>query len=137
MTHGTTRYMRFRPKAAASNGLVEKFKAFTQGIVDQLNELGFSFSDIGEVIKAVWDGLCSILAPMFEGAFQQIANVLSYAMDLILNIVDIFVGIFTGDWDQALSGINCNFRAIDLKLMFKVSKGFGILVLSVAESDPY
>lgn len=122
MTHGTTRYMRFRPKAAASNGLVEKFKAFTQGIVDKLNELGFSFSDIGEVIKAVWDGLCSILAPMFEGAFQQIANVLSYAMDLILNIVDIFVGIFTGDWDQALSGINCNFRAIDLKLMFKVSK---------------
>jgi len=87
------------------NGLVEKFKAFTQGIVDKLNELGFSFSDIGEVIKAVWDGLCSILAPMFEGAFQQIANVLSYAMDLILNIVDIFVGIFTGDWDQALSGI--------------------------------
>ena len=97
----------FRNKITAIwNGLVETFQAFTQGIVDKLNELGFNFKDIGEVIKAVWDGLCSVLAPMFEGVFQNIANILSYAMDLILNILDVFIGIFTGDWDQALSGIN-------------------------------
>ena len=86
------------------NGIVKKFKDFFQGITDRLNALGFNFKDFGEVVKAVWDGLCSVLAPIFEGAFQHIADVLSHTLDLILSVLDIFVGIFTGDWERVWNG---------------------------------
>ena len=93
------------------NGIVKKFQEFFQGIVDRLNALGFSFKDIGEVIKAVWDGLCSFLAPVFEGAFQLISDTLSYALDTITAVLDIFIGIFTGNWEQVWDGVKGFFTA--------------------------
>lgn len=76
------------------------FQGFCQGIVDRLNALGFDFENIGEVIKAVWEGLCNFLAPIFEGVFQQIANIFKAVTDILLNVLDIFIGIFTGDWEK-------------------------------------
>ena len=93
------------------NGIVKKFKEFFQGITDRLNALGFNFKDFGEVVKAVWDGLCSVLAPIFEGAFQHIADVLSHTLDLFLSVLDIFVGIFTGDWERVWNGVKGIFSA--------------------------
>lgn len=81
------------------------FSGFCQGIVDRLNALGFDFENIGEVIKAVWEGLCNFLAPIFEGVFQQIANIFKAVTDILLNVLDIFIGIFTGDWEKVWNGI--------------------------------
>ena len=47
----------------------ETVSNFCQGIVDRLNSLGFEFSSITEVLKAVWDGFCNLLGPVFEGAY--------------------------------------------------------------------
>ena len=88
------------------------FEKLTSGIVDRLNGLGFDFKNIGEVIHAVWEGLCSYLAPVFETTFKIIADVLSAAVDIILGIVDVFIGIFTGDWDKAWTGIKEIFSGI-------------------------
>ena len=88
------------------------FSGFCQGIVDRLNALGFDFENIGEVIKAVWDGLCKFLKPIFEGQFQQIANTFKAVTDIILSILDIFVGIFTGDWSRVWNGIKGIFVAV-------------------------
>ena len=93
------------------NGIVKKFQEFFQGITDRLNALGFNFKDFGEVIKAVWDGLCSFLAPVFEGAFQYISNTLSYALDTITAVLDIFIGIFTGNWEKVWDGVKGIFAA--------------------------
>ena len=93
------------------NGIVKKFQEFFQGITDRLNALGFNFKDFGEVVKAVWDGLCSFLAPIFEGAFQYISNTLSYALDTITAVLDVFIGIFTGNWEQAWDGVKGIFAA--------------------------
>ena len=81
------------------------FAGFTQGITERLNALGFDFEDITEVIKAVWDGLCRFLAPIFEGQFRQIANIFKLVTDVILDILDVFVGIFNGDWKRVWDGI--------------------------------
>ena len=51
------------------DGIKAKFEAFGQAITDRLNALGFDFESFTEVLKAVWDGFCSLLAPVFEGAF--------------------------------------------------------------------
>ena len=94
------------------NTIKAAFEKLTSGIVDRLNGLGFGFNNIGEVIKAAWDGLCQYLAPVFETTFKLIADVLSAAVDIILGIVDVFIGIFTGDWDTAWNGIKEIFTGI-------------------------
>ena len=103
----------FRSKITAIwDGIKAKFDEFGQGIVDRLNALGFEFEDITEVMKAVWDGFCEVLAPIFEGVFQQIGNILSAALDVLTGLFDIFAGIFTGDWDMVWQGVQEVFGAV-------------------------
>lgn len=103
----------FRNKITAIwDGIKAKFDEFGQGIVDRLNALGFEFEDITEVMKAVWDGFCEVLAPIFEGVFQQIGNILSAALDVLTGLFDIFAGIFTGDWDMVWQGVQEVFGAV-------------------------
>ena len=103
----------FRNKITAIwDGIKAKFDEFGQGIVDRLNALGFEFEDITEVMKAVWDGFCEVLAPIFEGVFQQISNILNEALDILTGLFDIFAGIFTGDWDMVWQGVQEVFDAV-------------------------
>jgi TP901 family phage tail tape measure protein len=103
----------FRNKITAIwDGIKAKFDEFGQGIVDRLNALGFEFEDITEVMKAVWDGFCEVLAPIFEGVFQQISNILNEALDILTGLFDIFAGIFTGDWDVVWQGVQEVFGAV-------------------------
>lgn len=103
----------FRNKITAIwDGIKAKFDEFGQGIVDRLNALGFEFEDITEVMKAVWDGFCEVLAPIFEGVFQQISNILNEALNILTGLFDIFAGIFTGDWDMVWQGVQEVFGAV-------------------------
>lgn len=103
----------FRNKITAIwDGIKAKFDEFGQGIVDRFNALGFEFEDITEVMKAVWDGFCEVLAPIFEGVFQQISNILNEALDILTGLFDIFAGIFTGDWDMLWQGVQEVFGAV-------------------------
>ena len=52
------------------------------------------------------------LKPIFEGVFQQIANIFKVVTDIILNLLDVFIGIFTGDWDRVWNGIKRIFVAV-------------------------
>ncbi|WP_295091961.1 phage tail tape measure protein [Ruminococcus sp.] len=94
------------------NQIKDTFHNLTQGIVDRLNALGFDFKNISEVIKAIWDGLCRFLKPLFEGVFKEIADVFKFITDTILSILDIFIGIFTGDWSRVWEGIKGIFVGI-------------------------
>lgn len=103
----------FRNKMTAIwDGIKSKFESFAQGIVDRLNALGFNFKDIVDVIKSVWDGFCNLLAPVFEGAFNQISVILGSVLDALTGIFDVFIGIFTGNWDQAWQGVKEIFGAV-------------------------
>lgn len=89
-----------------------KFEAFGQGIVDRLNALGFDFENFTEVVKAIWDGFCAVLAPVFEGVFNYISIVIGTVLDVITGILDVFIGLFTGNWDQCWNGIKGIFEAV-------------------------
>lgn len=103
----------FRNKMTAiCDGIKSKFESFAQGIVDRLNALGFDFENFGEVVKAIWDGFCSLLAPIFEGVFNQVSVILGSVLDALTGIFDVFIGIFTGNWDQAWQGIKEIFGAV-------------------------
>lgn len=103
----------FRNKMTAIwDGIKSKFESFAQGIVNRLNTLGFDFESFGETVKAIWNGFCSLLAPIFEGVFNQVSVILSSALDALTGIFDVFIGIFTGNWDQAWQGIKEIFGAV-------------------------
>ena len=97
-------------------GTWEKIKTtvsnFVEGFRERLAALGISFSDIAETIKAIWNGLCAVLAPIFEGAFNAIANVLQTVLGVITGILDVFIGLFTGNWEQVWTGVKEIFSSI-------------------------
>lgn len=87
------------------NIIKQQFQEFGQGIVDRLNEMGFDFENITDVIKTVWEKFCDFLAPIFEGVFNQISEVLGTTFDVLLSMFDVFSGLFTGDWSKAWEGV--------------------------------
>ena len=88
------------------------FDKLTSGIVERLNKLGFDFKDIGEVLKAAWKGFCDFLAPVFEGAFKNIANTFDVIVNVILGTLDFFISLFTGDWRGCWDAIKNIFESI-------------------------
>lgn len=93
-------------------GIKAKFAAFSESVTERLNALGFDFQNIVEVLKAVWDGFCQVLAPVFEAAFSVISTVLGTVLDVIVGILDVFIGLFTGNWSQMWNGIKEIFSGI-------------------------
>lgn len=87
------------------NGIKESINSFFDGVVERINALGFDFENITEVIKTVWFALCDVLAPVFEGVFNTIAIVLDGVFNQILSVMDIFIGLFTGNWEQLGEGV--------------------------------
>lgn len=87
------------------NSIKESINNFFGGVVERINALGFDFENITEVIKTVWFALCDVLAPVFEGAFNTIAIVLDGVFNQILSVMDIFIGLFTGNWEQLGEGV--------------------------------
>ena len=88
------------------------FERLTSGIVDRINALGFDFESFGEMLKAMWNGLCSVLAPVFEGVFQHISDIFTFMTDTILSVLDVFIGLFSGNWEQCWNGIKGIFTGI-------------------------
>ena len=88
------------------------FSGLTQGITDRINALGFNFESFTDMLKAAWDALCNLLAPVFEGVFQNIANIFSEISGIILGLLDVFIGLFTGNWSQLWNGVKGLFTSI-------------------------
>ncbi len=103
----------FREKVTAIwNRVKEIFSGFVEGIKERLDALGIDFGKITETIKKIWDGFCSLLAPVFIAAFEIITNVLETILGVLTGLFDVFAGIFTGDWDMVWTGVKEIFSSI-------------------------
>ena len=103
----------FRNKVTAIwDGIKAKFEAFSQAITDRLNSLGFDFENITEVLSAVWEKFCAVLAPVFEVAFALVSSILSTVLDVLVGLFDVFAGIFSGNWEEAWNGVKEFFSSI-------------------------
>lgn len=85
--------------------IVSRVQEFCQGIVDRINALGFDFKSITDVLWSIWSGFCDLLAPVFTAAFQYISDSIGAALDIITGILDVFIGLFTGNWEQLWNGL--------------------------------
>lgn len=88
------------------------FTDFCQGIVDRINDLGFNFEDITQVIQSVWQGLCDFLAPVLTAAMESLSTIIETTFGIITGILDVFIGLFTGNWDQCWQGVREIFGSV-------------------------
>lgn len=97
----------FRNKMIAIwDGVKKSVEMFINAVLVRINELGFNFTSITDVMKAVWDGFVNFLAPVFEIAFGVIANILDGVLKGLIGLLDVFIGVFTGDWEKVWSGLS-------------------------------
>ena len=94
------------------NQVVASFQKFFDGIVQRLNDMGFEFQTFGQVVKALWEGLCSFFAPIITNALDTVAGILDGALTMLTGIFDVFAGLFTGNWEQMWNGIKEIFSGI-------------------------
>lgn len=85
---------------------------FIDEISTRLSGLQAIFKDIILVVSALWTGFCDLLGPIFIGAFTVIADTLQGVLDIIIGIIDIFTGVFTGNWSKAWIGVQEVFGSV-------------------------
>lgn len=90
----------------------DKISSFVDNVKERFAGLNISFADIVSALKAIWDGFCEILAPVFEGAFAALADTITTVCDVLIGILDTFIGLFTGNWEQCWTGIQEVFGGI-------------------------
>lgn len=79
----------------------QSFIQFGDGITLRLNKLGFSFTDITDVLKSAWQGFVDFVKPVVLGAFKLIESVIGTTLETILGVTDVFIALFSGDWSGA------------------------------------
>jgi TP901 family phage tail tape measure protein len=103
----------FRNKIAEIwNRIKSVFTEFGQHITDKLNSLGFDFENFGEVVKAIWEGFCNVLAPIIEGVFNNIAIFIETTLNVITGVFDFFISLFTGDWQGCWDAVKSIFESV-------------------------
>lgn len=100
----------FRDKVIAVwEGVKEKLSAAMQKITDAVNKLGFNFKDITDVMEAAWDGFCSFVAPVLEGAFKAAGEIIEGIIDVVMGVIEVVVGLINGfkdgDWSTFTQGL--------------------------------
>ena len=97
---------------AVWNSIKSTIGKFVTDLKERLGALGIDFSKTAGLMKKVWEGFCNVLAPLFEGAFKVISVLLKTVLNVIIGVLDIFIGIFTGDWKRVWQGVRTVFSAV-------------------------
>ena len=94
------------------NGIKAKVTGFINKIKEKLESVGITFEDITSAISKIWDAFCNFLAPIFTSAFEGISIALDAVFGVLSGLLDVFIGLFTGDWDRLWSGVKEIFSSI-------------------------
>lgn len=108
------------------NEIKQAFTDFFDGVTERINQLGFDFENITQVLSAAWLTFCNVIAPVFEGAFQTVSIVVQNVLNTILSIMDVFIGVFTGNWEQVSQGIQGILNGI-----IETASNFAVNILNV------
>lgn len=96
----------FRVQVTAIWGnIVAMFKEFVSEIKARMGGISEAFTNIINVIKPLWMAFCNSLAPTIITTFGVIKSVIATTLSVILGLIDVFTGVFTGDWKKVSSGV--------------------------------
>ena len=97
--------------------MIDKFLELVGKIVNGISEIWNEW--LVPVINWIIENVVPVLTPIFEtignlimNAFAVISDVLGGIWDALSGLIDLIVGIFTGDWEKAWNGIKEIFSGI-------------------------
>lgn len=109
------------------NSIKKTIVTFVNEIKSKLGGIGTEFSMALAVIKKVWSEASKVLAPLFERGFKAVSIVLSTVLNTILGVLDVFLGIFNGNWKQAWEGIKTIFSSVWSGIKGMLSLNLGVI----------
>ena len=108
-------------------------QGFFDGILELINSFGFEFGSMTEAIEAAWDWLCNLLAPVFEGAFSIISDMLGGILHEVMNLLNIIVALVQGDWTAVWEGVKQFFTDLWNDWISLINDFLGIFGTSIEE----
>lgn len=100
----------------------DTFGNFVGKLKEKLGELDIDFEAIKDTIKTVWEFIRDTIAsPLILGAFETLASTISGVLDTILAAVDVFVGLWNGDWKKVGDGFTGVFNGMTTTITSFVS----------------
>lgn len=104
-----------------------KFISFKDTLTEKLADIGITTDSVIAILKNLWEGFVNMVGPLVTGAFQSISTFIGTALDTILSLVDVFSGIFTGDWEKTWEGVK-NFVS---NIWGGIAKIVGVAITSI------
>lgn len=88
-------------------------KIYNEVVIPKLNQVisVFQFlwnNVLSPVVKFLWD----VFAPGFEEVFKSVGSVITSLKNAFSGLINFVTGVFTGDWEQAWSGVTQLFGSI-------------------------
>lgn len=94
---------------AIMHDLGSAFKDFFGDSGSELKEFASAmktgFREIVDFVKPVWENFCKFLSPVFTNAFKMVSNTLKDTLQVMKGALQIFTGIFTGNWQKVWDGV--------------------------------
>lgn len=84
-------------------------------------------TDNWDKIQAVIEPALNTLGTIVEGAWKQIQTTFKTAFGIIEGLLDVFIGVFTGDWDRAWEGVKRIAQTAWNGIKETVSNGIGLI----------
>jgi TP901 family phage tail tape measure protein len=66
-------------------------------VMGQIHEV---IQRVTEIIARLWNTWGETIMALMRNAWSTISGIISGALDVILGVLDFFIGLFTGDWDR-------------------------------------
>lgn len=96
----------FRTKMTSlANGIESKFQELSDKVVELFSSMGFECGSFFDIIKTLWNVFCKFIEPNLTAFLSAIGNIISTFFDIVIGVLDIFIGIFSGDWSKCWDGI--------------------------------
>jgi len=98
------------------------------GIEDAMADIEEIISGVVEVITAIWDEWGAEITAVVAIAFDTIKTKIESVLRIIKGIVDVFAGVFTGDWDRVWDGVKGIFGGVWDAMVAQVTEVPKILI---------
>ncbi|WP_433242505.1 hypothetical protein [Actinomadura nitritigenes] len=111
--------------------LGEALKSAIDVITTVVNRLGSVLGFLFDVITAVWQRFGGNIFGIIQTVFMTILEVVSGALTTLKGVFDLFVGIFTGDWGKAWTGVKEIFSGLWQGILGVLKGALGLVVETV------
>lgn len=104
-------------------GVTKAFDGASDAVKKTIDFIDKNWSKVDDIIELPLKNAKVI----FEGAFKFYASVVEGGLKIIEGLIDVFVGVFTGDWDRAFDGVKKIVSGAMTIISGSIEAGIGVI----------